>query len=116
MDFIFVLVFLLVVSSVVYQRLVGGAGKEAVAGKRPPFEDIGRQVPDELPDVEQEVPPCTVLDEIVRPLQKEKQHEEQVAGKKPDVVEKHIHPAALKDVSEARRAFIYSEIFRRKYE
>ncbi len=116
MDFIIVLMFLLVMSSVVYRRLVDGKTKNAVPKKRPPLRENRQLVRESSSGVEEEeIPLCVVPDEIVHTTPK-KESVDRFPKEKSDGKEKDICPAALRDVAEARRAFIYSEIFRRKYE
>lgn len=127
MDFITVIIFMLVMAAVFYQRLMENARKDAARKKKqhPPVEKHRPSMEaDPAGDVSEEVPAPMVMyvneanAPVPAPREKKgkKRNMSSVAERTPEQMEKRHPSVALKNVSEARRAFIYSEIFKRKYE
>lgn len=121
MDFIIVLIFLLVMAAAVYRRLLDNAKKDAARKCRPPLHETPPSRETDAPAFEAEgVPvfsPCAEGEGS--PSQKKKKGKKQGVRKPEKKTEQpqEARPLAdLRNVSEARRAFIYSEIFKRKYE
>lgn len=126
MDFIFVVIFFLLVAAGVYQRMLDSNAKKNAPGKqRPPLHEVPRSFEADKPLFEMEEPPLYVYKEKEEksPERKKKKKTERKRAESLRMTEEKKgekedrHPlAALRNASEARRAFIYSEIFRRKYE
>lgn len=127
MDFIIVIIFMLVMAAVFYRRLMENARKDAARKKKqhPPVEKHRPSMEaDPAGDVPEEVPAPMVMYvseanapvPVPREKKGKKRNMSSVAERTPERMEKRHPSVALKNVSEARRAFIYSEIFKRKYE
>lgn len=127
MDFIIVIIFMLVMAAVFYRRLMENARKDAARKKKqhPPVEkhrpsmeaDPARDVPEEVPaPMVMYVSEANAPVPVPREKKGKKRNMSSVAERTPERMEKRHPSVALKNVSEARRAFIYSEIFKRKYE
>ena len=117
MDFITVLIFLVVMAAVVYQRLMENAKKDA-GRKRQQKTTLPKEteVPVEEQETPEDIPYIYGKEEServpVRKIEKDAERHRKKTEEKKDT-----HPlSVLRNASEARRAFIYSEVFRRKYE
>ena len=121
------IIFMLVMAAVFYRRLMENARKDAARKKKqhPPVEKHRPSMEaDPAGDVPEEVPAPMVMYvseanapvPVPREKKGKKRNMSSVAERTPEQMEKRHPSVALKNVSEARRAFIYSEIFKRKYE
>ncbi|MBU3856753.1 hypothetical protein QUW17_11625 [Bacteroides gallinaceum] len=127
MDFITILVFMLVMAAVFYQRVTDNiqkkAAKKKTASPHQTFQPV-QEKPFVQTEGEYSVPSYISVEEglkntSVRKKKERKKRNEMPAERKEQGKEdgNEIHPLpSLKNASEARRAFIYSEIFNRKYD
>lgn len=122
MDLMTVVVFLLIMGSFFYKRLTDAARKDAARkpARRPAAQKNIHPAEKPVPEIRKKAPDTPYMPAIIKEnaMQRTRNRKKTppTIEKGPVKTEENHSLAALKNVSEARRAFIYSEIFNRKYE